>query len=172
MTILDVVLVAIACVLIDIFIDHCRANKREHDLNVDIICKEGVEIPSKRVGDAGYDLRAQVTTTIPPGEVVLVPLGIRTAYGSNLFAFLLPRSGLACKFAITLINSPGLIDSGYRNEWKAAVVNHLDEPFEIKAGDRICQALFIEHADITFTGVKEFGNISDRGGGFGSTGVK
>lgn len=124
------------------------------------------------VGDAGVDLRAACDETLAPFQRKLIPCGISVAIPSGYAGFVLPRSGLAIKHGISLVNAPGLIDSNYRGEIKAVLVN-LDPhaSFEIKRGDRIAQLVIMRVPDALFDvcdGLPE----TDRGaGGFGSSGV-
>jgi len=85
--------------------------------------------------------------------------------------FVLPRSGLALRMGVTVINAPGLIDSGYRGEVKVALVNHGDEPFVVDVGDRIAQLVIMRVERPDFVAVDELGSTSRGQGGFGSTGV-
>lgn len=125
-----------------------------------------------RVGDAGADLRARQPVTLAPGGGrALVPTGVAIALPRGTAGFVQPRSGLALRHGVTCLNSPGLIDCGYRDELKVLLVN-LDptEAYEVQRGDRIAQLVIqrIEEAD--FVEVDDLG-ASERGtGGFGSTG--
>jgi dUTP pyrophosphatase len=126
-----------------------------------------------RVGDAGADLVAREAVTLAPGGGrALVPTGIALALPVGTAGFVQPRSGLALRHGVTCLNTPGLIDSGYRDELRVLLVN-LDptEAFEVARGDRIAQLVVqrVEHAD--FVAVDEL-PPSERGlGGFGSTGT-
>lgn len=122
-------------------------------------------------GDAGLDLVARVAVRIEPGERSLVPTGIAIAMPDGYAAFVHPRSGLAIKKGITVVNAPGTIDAGYRGEIAVALVN-LDplNAVDITRGDRIAQLIFQEVAKIRWIQVDHLPG-SDRGeGGFGSTG--
>jgi dUTP pyrophosphatase len=124
-----------------------------------------------RAGDAGLDLTANVDAKVMPGERALIPTGIAVAIPEGHAGLVLPRSGLASRQGLTLANSPGLIDSGYRGEVTIAVVN-LDpqEPVEIRRGDRIAQLLLVPFAEAEPAEVEELPG-SERGAeGFGSTG--
>ncbi|CAB4804753.1 MAG: dUTP diphosphatase [Actinobacteria bacterium] len=123
-------------------------------------------------GDAGIDLRAREATTLSPsGGRALIPTGIAVAIPQGYAGFVQPRSGLALKHGVTCLNTPGLIDSGYRGELKVLLINtDPSEPFEILRGERIAQLVIqaVEHVD--FIEVEEL-DESDRGqGGFGHTG--
>ncbi len=130
-------------------------------------------LPTRQhASDAGYDLVARNDAVIAPGERALVPTGIAIALPPGFAAFAQPRSGLAIRHGISIVNTPGLIDSGYRDEIRVILVN-LDprEKFDVKRGDRIAQLVVQRVEDIRWREVAELGD-SDRGlGGFGSTGV-
>jgi dUTP pyrophosphatase len=125
-------------------------------------------------GDAGADLLAREPATIAPGGGrALVPTGIALAIPPGWAGFVQPRSGLALRHGVTCLNTPGLIDSGYRDELKVLLVN-LDpsEPYEVRRGDRIAQLVFQQVGQAVFRPVEEL-PPSDRGlGGFGSTGFR
>ena len=125
------------------------------------------------VSDAGYDLYTREPVVITPGERVLMPTGIAIALPHGHAGFVLPRSGLAVRYGIAVVNSPGLIDSGYRGELKVVLVN-LDprDPFEVHRGDRIAQLVIQRVEEIGWIEVKELEG-TDRGtGGHGSTGSR
>lgn len=122
-------------------------------------------------GDAGLDLRSSTDAILMPFERKLIPTGIKIEIPRGYAGFVQPRSGLAIKNGISLVNTPGLIDSSYRGEIKAILIN-LDRKsnFIIKKGDRICQLVLlkVEKAEIIFTDELE---NTDRGeNGFGSSG--
>jgi dUTP pyrophosphatase len=122
--------------------------------------------------DAGIDLYSAISCILKPFERKLIPSGIKVSIPEGYAGFVLPRSGLAIKNGISLVNSPGLIDSGYRGEICIIMIN-LDKEmdFAIKKGDKICQLVIkkIEYANLIE--VEELDG-SDRGeGGFGSTGI-
>ena len=122
-------------------------------------------------GDAGLDLRANADVEVMPGERAMIPTGVAVAIPDGHAGFVLPRSGLASKLGLTLANSPGLIDAGYRGELIVAAVN-LDrtEAVKIARGDRIAQLVIVALPTIEPRWVEELPD-SDRGaGGFGSTG--
>ena len=123
-------------------------------------------------GDAGYDLRAREAVVIPPqGGRAAVSTGVAVAIPPGYAGFVLPRSGLALHHGVGCLNSPGLIDSGYRDEIKVVLVNHdPDEPFIVDVGDRVAQ-LVVQRWEIVEWAVVETLKGSTRGlGGFGSTG--
>jgi len=122
-------------------------------------------------GDAGIDLLARVDATIPPaGGRVLVPTGIAMALPPGHGGFLLPRSGLALKHGITLLNSPGLVDAGYRDEIKVLLINtdpHTE--YHVMRGDRVAQLVVLPVGAITWLATDSLDG-ENRGGGFGHTG--
>lgn len=125
-----------------------------------------------RPGDAGLDLCARVDVTLlPGGGRGLVPTGIAFALPEGYAGFVQPRSGLALRHGVTVLNSPGLIDCGYRDELKVLLVN-LDpaEPFEIRRGDRIAQLVVQAVAHVDWSPVAELPDSARGAGGFGHTG--
>lgn len=123
-------------------------------------------------GDAGADLRSSEKLILPPGERALVSTGIKIALPDGFLAFVVPRSGLAVRHGISIVNSPGTIDAGYRGEIKVPLIN-LDprEAFAIEPGDRIAQLIVMPVSRAVFMPVDEL-DASVRGNnGFGSTGV-
>ena len=120
--------------------------------------------------DAAFDLRSRVDLTVPVGRSTLVPTGVFMEIPRNFEAQVRPRSGLALKHNITLTNSPGTIDAGYRGEVGVIVFNHGPEPFPVRRGDRIAQMVIAELPEVEIACVGEL-SASGRGeGGFGSTG--
>jgi len=122
-------------------------------------------------GDAGADICTRVDITIEPGERALVPTGLSIALPDGYAAFVHPRSGLAIKYGISMVNTPGTIDAAYRGELQMILINHdLREPISFIKGDRIAQLVIqkVERADFIEV---EYLPGSERGtGGFGSTG--
>ena len=124
-------------------------------------------------GDAGYDLRSVEQVDLPPGGRALVRTGISVAIPDGYAGLVLPRSGLAVRHGISLVNTPGLIDSGYRGEIQVPLINHdLKETFRIEEGTRIAQLVLVQAFAVAFTEVESLESSSDgRGeGGFGSSG--
>lgn len=125
-----------------------------------------------RTGDAGADLVARTDVTLPAsGGRGLVPTGVALAIPPGYAGFVQPRSGLALRHGVTCLNTPGLIDSGYRDEIAVLLVNTDPEtPYEVRRGDRIAQLVIQRVEDADFVEVAELSD-SERGlGGFGSTG--
>ena len=124
-----------------------------------------------KVGDVAFDLYSVIDYEIKPGERYAIPTGIALEIPPGYEGQVRPRSGLALKEGITVLNAPGTIDSGYRGEVKTIMINHGDTPFQITKGMRISQLAIRPVPEITFLEVDELPN-TDRGeGGFGSTGV-
>ncbi|MDR6866158.1 dUTP pyrophosphatase [Microbacterium resistens] len=132
------------------------------------------EIPVyAHAGDAGADLVSTEAVTLLPGERALVGTGVRIALPDGFAAFVVPRSGLAAKHGITVVNAPGTVDAGYRGEIKVCLLNtDAREPYEIAPGDRIAQMILMPVTRARFLAVESLDD-SDRGaGGFGSTGYQ
>jgi len=124
------------------------------------------------IGDAGLDLRSTIDITIAPGARALIPTGVAVAIPEGCAGFVLPRSGLAIKRGLGVVNSPGLIDSAYRGEIKAILVNHDPEsPIVIARGDKIVQLVIQRVESCQIDEVAELDETVRGEGGFGSTGV-
>jgi dUTP pyrophosphatase len=123
-------------------------------------------------GDAGYDLCALEPATIGPGERAQVRTGIAVELPSRSAGLVLPRSGLAARHGIALVNAPGLIDSGYRGEIQVLLLNtDGTESFDVAAGDRIAQLVIIRVETPDVVEVAELADSERAVGGFGSSGV-
>jgi len=124
-------------------------------------------------GSAGLDLLAanEIEFELAPGARAAVPCGIAIALPRGFEAQLRPRSGLALKHGITVLNAPGTIDSDYRGEVKAILINHGDEPFRIARGMKIAQLVIAAHEHVTLAETDELSETSRGAGGFGSTGI-
>jgi dUTP pyrophosphatase len=124
-----------------------------------------------REDDAGLDLHAAQTITLEPGARAPIATGIAVAIPPGFAGFVLPRSGLALRHGVTLLNAPGLIDAGYRGEVKVLLVNHGQAPVTVSRGDRIAQLVVHRVERVQLMPVSAL-PPSDRGqGGFGSTGA-
>ncbi len=123
--------------------------------------------------DAGYDLHAAEGALLEPGERLSVGTGIALALGPDRAGLVLPRSGLAARHGVTLVNAPGLIDPGYRGEIRVLLLNtDRRDRFEIAAGDRIAQLVVVRFDAPEIEEVPELDPATERGsGGFGSTGI-
>ena len=124
-------------------------------------------------GSAGMDLLAAVgqDLVLAPGEIVAVPAGIAIALPDGFEAQVRPRSGLALKHGITVLNAPGTIDSDYRGEVKAILINHGREPFTISRGTKIAQLVVAPHARVEWREEAALETSARGTGGFGSTGM-
>jgi dUTP pyrophosphatase len=122
-------------------------------------------------GDAGADLYAREDVTLAPGERRLVPTGIALALPEGYVALVHPRSGLAHRSGLSIVNAPGTIDAGYRGEVQVCLVN-LDPatPIELRRGDRIAQLVIQQFATATFVEVDDLPDSARGAGGYGSTG--
>ena len=123
---------------------------------------------------AGMDVRAAVQepVTLDPGARLLLPAGFQMAIPKGYEAQIRPRSGLAYKNGITMLNSPGTIDSDYRGEVKVLAINHGDEPFTIAHGDRIAQMVIAPVSQAVIKEVQTLDETERNEGGFGSTGIE
>ena len=119
---------------------------------------------------AGFDLHSIENVVLKPGERKLIGTGLAFEIEYGYEVQIRPRSGLAFKHGITVLNSPGTIDSDYRGEIKVLLINHSDEEFEIKKGDRIAQAVVAPVIQAEIVEVEELSSTERGEGGFGSTG--
>jgi dUTP pyrophosphatase len=144
-------------------------------VSVDVLIQRldpGIPVPAyAHAGDAGADLHTTVDAQLQPGQRALLPTGIALALPDGYAAFVHPRSGLAVRYGVSLVNAPGTVDAGYRGEIKVSVVN-LDpaQPVSFRRGDRIAQLVVqrVEHA--RFHEVQTLPGSARADGGFGSTG--
>lgn len=122
-------------------------------------------------GSAGMDLRAHISEalTLAPMERCLIPTGLFIELAAGYEAQIRPRSGLAIKRGLTMLNTPGTIDSDYRGEIKCIVINLSKEPQTIEPGERIAQMVIARYEQIEWEEVKELGQSTRGAGGFGST---
>jgi dUTP pyrophosphatase len=122
-------------------------------------------------GDAGADLLTTVDVTLAPGERALVPTGVALALPDGYVALVHPRSGLAARHGLSIVNTPGTVDAGYRGEIKVLLVNHDPaEPIELRRGDRIAQLVVQRFERARFVEVAELPASVRGDGGYGSTG--
>ena len=123
-------------------------------------------------GDAGLDLPSRVDYVLEPGERAKIPTGIAVAIPRGYAGFVLPRSGLASRHGIALVNAPGLVDSGYRGEMAIIMINtDKREAFHIKRGDRIAQLVIQRVEEVKLIRREELDDTARGEGGFGSTGM-
>ncbi len=137
-----------------------------------IVAEEGFEPIYAQPGDAGADLRSRIDAVVPANSRVLVPTGVSIALPAGFVGLVHPRSGLAHKHGITVLNAPGTVDSGYRGEISVNLFNTSDLDFEIARGDRIAQLVIQKYEEANFVKVERLPD-SERGqAGHGSTGKK
>jgi dUTP pyrophosphatase len=131
-----------------------------------------VPVPSyARPGDAGADLVTTSDVTIAPGERTIVGTGVAIALPDGYAAFVHPRSGLAARVGLSVVNTPGTIDSGYRGEIRICLINHdLRNPVELHRGDRVAQLVVQRVEHVAFREVDELAGSPRGAGGYGSTG--
>ncbi|MBO4529968.1 MAG: dUTP diphosphatase [Paludibacteraceae bacterium] len=144
-------------------------------MNVQVINKSKHALPSYATSQsAGVDLRANIEEpiVIKPLERVLVPTGIYMALPQGYEAQIRPRSGLAAKHGVTVLNTPGTIDADYRGEIKVILVNLSNEPFTIEDGERVCQMVIARHEQVSWQQVDVLEDTERGEGGFGHTGKK
>jgi dUTP pyrophosphatase len=129
-------------------------------------------VPSRAYpGDAGLDLHALEPVVLGPGERASIPTGIAVEIPDGLAGLVLPRSGLAARHGIALVNAPGLIDSGYRGEIRVLLLNtDRHHPYEFEPGERIAQLLLIRYEAPEVVEVDELSGSARGSGGFGSSG--
>ncbi|WP_295650820.1 dUTP diphosphatase [uncultured Mucilaginibacter sp.] len=142
-------------------------------MNIRIINKSKNSLPAYETAHAaGMDLRADIEATmvLQPMERKLVPTGLFMELPLGFEAQIRPRSGLAFKHGISIVNSPGTIDADYRGEIKVLLVNLSTEPFEINNGDRIAQMVVAKHETVSWSEVDELTETSRGQGGYGHTG--
>lgn len=144
-------------------------------MSVQILIKRldpGVTLPNyAKGGDAGADIATAVDITLAPGERALVPTGISIALPDGYVALVHPRSGLAIKHGVTMVNSPGTVDAGYRGELKLILINHdSKDSVSFKRGDRVAQLVIQRVERAEFVEVKELPGSGRGTDGFGSTG--
>lgn len=134
---------------------------------------EDLPLPAyETAGAAGMDLRAAEAVTLKPGARHLVPTGLSIALPDGFEAQVRPRSGLAVKHGVTVLNSPGTIDSDYRGEVKVPLINHGQDDFVIARGDRIAQMVIAPVTRIEWSEVDRLDDTSRGAGGFGSSGQR
>ena len=143
-------------------------------VEVKITADEGASLPCYQTeGSSGADIRALLTfpVTLGAGQRMLIPTGLRVEIPVGFEAQVRPRSGLALKHGVTVLNSPGTIDSDYRGEIKVLLANLSDEPFTVNSGDRIAQLVVCPVVRSRFVRVDTLDETSRGADGFGSTGV-
>ncbi|MGX5680335.1 dUTP diphosphatase [Schumannella luteola] len=139
--------------------------------NVDVLISSEYLPAYAHPGDAGADLRAAEAIVLGPGERATMPTGVSIAMPDGFVGFVVPRSGLAARHGITIVNSPGTVDAGYRGEIRVTLLNtDPTEPFPIAVGDRIAQLILMPVSRARFIPVETLPGSHRGEGGFGSTG--
>lgn len=144
-------------------------------MEIKIVNKSNNELPHYSTElSAGMDVRAflKEPVVLKPFDRTIIPTGLYLEIPAGFEAQIRPRSGMAYKYGITVLNSPGTIDADYRGEVGIILANMSNEAFEIKSGDRICQMVIAKHESIVWTHVEELTDTTRGAGGFGSTGKK
>jgi dUTP pyrophosphatase len=154
--------------------DGGQADSAQHD-TVEILIKRldpGLPLPERaHPGDAGTDLFAAADVELAPGQRALVPTGVAIALPDGYAAFVHPRSGLAAKHGVTIVNAPGTVDAGYRGEIRVTLLNtDAEHPVRFQRGDRIAQLVIQRVAYPVFYEVQTLPGSARGDGGFGSTG--
>ncbi|MDO5115253.1 MAG: dUTP diphosphatase [Synergistaceae bacterium] len=142
-------------------------------ITVKVRAEEGVTLPAYATpGSSGMDIRAREAAVIKAGKRGCVGTGLYLEMPEGCEAQIRPRSGLALKNGVTVLNSPGTIDSDYRGEIRIILANFGEEDFRIEPGDRIAQMVFATVTQVALEAAEELGETRRAGGGFGSTGKK
>lgn len=150
-------------------------------MRVQIVNKSSNPLPTYSTAySAGMDIRANLKNdegndeiiSIAPGERVLIPTGLYIQLPYDYEAQIRPRSGLALKYGITVLNTPGTIDADYRGEIGVCLINHGNDTFDVHHGDRIAQIVFAQVEQAALVEVSELVNTKRGDGGFGHTGIK
>jgi dUTP pyrophosphatase len=156
----------------DLAIDHELG--LDHDLDIAVVRLDpGLPLPSyAHPGDAGADLHTTVDLELAPGERALVPTGIAIALPEGYVALVHPRSGLAARHGLSIVNAPGTVDAGYRGEIKVLLINHDPrEAVSLRRGDRIAQLVVQRFERARFVEAGVLPNSVRGAGGYGSTGT-
>lgn len=141
--------------------------------NVDVLISSGQVPAYAHPGDAGADLTAAEAVELAPGARATVATGVSIALPDGYVAFVVPRSGLAARHGITIVNSPGTVDAGYRGEIRITILNtDADQAFRIEVGDRIAQLIVMPVSRARFIPVESLPGSHRGEGGFGSTGLR
>ena len=140
-------------------------------ITVKVKAAEGITLPAYATeGSSGMDVRACESAVIKPGAHCAVATGLFIEMPLGCECQIRPRSGLAFKHGVTVLNAPGTIDSDYRGEIKVILVNHGSEDFKVEPGDRIAQMVFAQVARVSLVRAEELDDTERAAGGFGSTG--
>jgi dUTP pyrophosphatase len=143
-------------------------------MNIRIINRSKNSLPAyETIHSAGMDLRADLESSVRlnPLERKLIPTGLHIELPEGFEAQIRPRSGLAFKHGISIVNSPGTVDADYRGEIKVLLINLSNEPFEVNTGDRIAQMIVAKHEKVDWQEVEVLNETSRGAGGYGHTGI-
>ena len=154
--------------------DHDLTSHAGADLDIAVVRLDpDLPLPSyAHPGDAGADLHSTVDITIGPGERAIVPTGLAIALPDGYVALVHPRSGLAARHGLSIVNTPGTVDAGYRGEIKVLLINHDPaEPVALRRGDRIAQLVVQRFERARFVEVEVLPDSPRGAGGYGSTGT-
>ena len=140
-------------------------------MRIPIKLSEGAKVPTQATpGSNAYDLYSTEDARLEPNGRAAISTGVHLAIPTGYVGLVCPRSGLAIKSGVTVINAPGVVDSDYRGEIKALVINHNIAAHEVKKNDRVAQILFVKTEEVQFDLASELSNTVRDVGGFGSTG--
>jgi len=140
-------------------------------IKIELVVAPEAKVPAyAHEGDAGMDLFSTAEITLKPMQRALIPTGIRAAIPKGYEAQIRPKSGLAINHGISLVNTPGTIDSGFRGEIKVIMINFGDEPYTIRKGSKIAQMVIAKVESVRIEKVDSLDKTSRNEGGFGSTG--
>lgn len=142
-------------------------------IDVPMVVEEGAHAPHYALpGDAGADLSTTVAVDLAPGERLLVPTGVRVALPPGCVGLINPRSGMAARTGLSIVNAPGTIDSGYRGELKVLLINtDRHQPIHLDPGDRIAQLVIVPVLAARFLPAERLETSARGDGGYGSTGL-
>lgn len=143
-------------------------------MRIPVVLHEGAELPSyAHHDDAGADLRCTSEVRLRPGERVVVGTGVRVALPPGHVGLVAPRSGLAARLGLSIVNAPGIVDAGYRGEIRVCLVNlDPERPIELAAGDRIAQLVIVPYVTAQFHVVDSLDDTKRGEGGYGSTDIR
>ena len=149
-----------------------QTNNMKLEVSVQKLCDEAVIPQYAHEGDAGVDLYSRIDHELKPGERFLIPTGLKMAIPHGYEGQVRPKSGLALKSGITVLNTPGTVDAPYRGEVGVIVINHDKNSYQIRKGEKIAQMIFNEIKYANFKIVDSLDSTSRGEGGYGSTGMK
>jgi len=149
-----------------------RTNDMEIEVLIQKLHNDAVIPKYAHEGDAGVDLHSTIDYGLKPGEKALIPTGLKMAIPKGYEGQVRPKSGLALKSGITVLNTPGTVDAPYRGEVGVIVINHSKDPYQIRKGEKIAQMIFNEIKYANFKVVDSLNETSRGEGGYGSTGLK